>query len=249
MKNEKLLCAASACGWFGVYILISLAATLLPDGLDVAAVMLAIWGLIFICADKGKVSVKLAHGGIRKAAPEVLLFALFAGAGLNLAFGGLLSLLPLPEELMQSYAEASSQYDDPSNALLFKTVLLVPLLEETVFRGLVGDRIGRCVPKSLAVPMAALIFAVMHVNPLWMAYAFVSGLLLTVLYFRTASILPCVAFHMMFNAANYILPKLLPLPDNGVGYVAALALGTIVCAVFVILIFVRTKSRRTDFSE
>ncbi|MGM9643330.1 MAG: lysostaphin resistance A-like protein [Eubacteriales bacterium] len=241
MKNEKLMCAASACGWFGTYILISLAATVLPDGLDIAATILALWGLIFICADKGKLSVKLAHGGIRKTAPDLLLFALFAGAGLNLAFGGLLSLLPLPEELLRSYAEASAQYDDPSNALIFRTVFLVPLLEETVFRGLVGDRMGKCLPKWLAVPTAALIFAVMHGNLLWMAYAFISGLILTALYFRTCSILPCVAFHMMFNAANYVLPKILPLPDDRVGYAAGLALGSSVCAVFVILIFKKTK--------
>ncbi len=240
LNNEKLLSAASACGWFGAYILISIAATLLPDGLDIALTILALWGLILICAGKGGISVKLAHGGIRKSDISVLLFALFAGAGLNLAFGGLLPLLPLPEDILKSYADASSQYDEPSKLLLFQTVLLVPILEETVFRGLVGDRIGRCLPRWLAVPLSALVFAVMHGNILWICYAFISGLLLAWMYYRTRSILPCIAFHMMFNASNYIWEKILPLPDKTWGYAVSLAFGAVICTASLIIITKKT---------
>ena len=248
MKNDKIMSAAAVFGWFGVYLFISIVATLLPDGFDSAAVILALWGLIFICASmfegKKTLAERLSHGGIRKVPPVLLIFAFCAGLGLNLAYGGLLPLLPLPEALVESYADASAQYVEPSGALMFDTVFLVPILEETVFRGLIGDRMGRFIPKWLTIPLAAMIFAVMHGNLLWCAYAFLSGLFLMWLYFRTDSILPGIAFHLAFNAANYIWAKILPLPDEVWAYAVSLAIGAMIFGLFALLIIRSTKKDR-----
>ena len=233
MNNGKFMNAASALGWFGAYLLISIVAINLPDSLDTAVTVLALWGLVLICARKleGKktISEMLSHGGIRGVRPAVIALAFCAGAGLNLALGGLLPLLPIPEDLIESYANASSQYEDPTNALMFKTVFLVPILEETVFRGLIGDRIGKALPKWLAVPLAAGFFAVMHGNLLWCTYAFLSGLILMLLYFRCNSILPCIAFHLAFNASNYLWVKILPFPEEIWAYAVSFALGAVIC--------------------
>lgn len=241
MKNEKLMPFASALGWFGAYILLSLISAQLPDGVDCAVTLIALWGLIFLCAHRfeGKSGLpeRLAHGGVRKTAPIKLIFAFCAGAGLNLAFGGLLQLLPLPEGIVESYKNASSVYEQPSNALMFKTVFLVPLLEETVFRGLVGDRLSRALPKWLALPFAALVFALMHVNFLWISYAFLSGLILMSIYYRFGSVLPCITFHLAFNASNYLWEKILRLPDDARGYATSLALGLIITVTSLLLLF------------
>ena len=235
MKYEKLMSLGAVFGWFGAYLFISIVATVLPEGVDSAATVLALWGLVFLCArifeDKRTLPEKLSHGGINKVPLPVILFAFFAGAGLNLAYGGLLPLLPIPEEIIESYVYASSKYEEPSNSLMLKAVFLVPVLEETVFRGLIGDRIGRFAPKWLAVPIASLIFAVMHGDLLWCAYAFVSGLLLTWMYFRCKSILPCISFHLAFNAANYLWAKILPLPDEVWAYAVSLAIGSVMAIV------------------
>lgn len=186
----------------------------------------------------------LSHGGISKVSPGILILAFCAGAGLNLAFSGFLPLLPLPDALVESYANASAQYEEPTKALMFKTVFLVPILEETVFRGLIGDRLGRSAPKWLAVPFAALIFAVMHGDILWSSYAFLSGLLLMAMYFRCRSILPGIAFHLAFNASNYLWVKILPLPDEMWAYALSLAIGAVMCIAFSVPIFMRKA--RTD---
>ncbi len=232
MKNEKLMSFGAVFGWFGAYLFISIVATLLPDGFDSAVTILALWGLILICArmfeGKKTFAEMLSHGGIRKAVPSVLIFAFCAGAGLNLAFGGLLPLLPLPENLVESYANASAQYEEPTSVLMFETLFLVPVLEETVFRGLIGDRLARFTPKWLAIPFAALIFAVMHGNLLWSSYAFLSGIILMWIYFRYDSVLPCISFHLAFNAANYLWAKILPLPDEIWAYAVSLAIGIVI---------------------
>lgn len=248
MKNEKLMSAASAFGWFGVYILLSLVSASLPDAVDCAVTLIALWGLVFICADRfeGKSTFvdRLSHGGVRAVAPIKLLLAFCAGAGLNLAFSGLLPLLPLPDGIVESYTSASSVYEEPSNALMFKTVFLVPILEETVFRGLIGDRLTRIAPKWLALPFAALVFALMHVNILWISYAFISGLILMSVYYRFASVLPCISFHIAFNASNYLWEKILKLPDDLSGYVICLALGTLITAIALALTFRRNKNEK-----
>ena len=230
---------AAAFGWFGAYLFISIIAVHLPEGVDCAVTILALWGLIFVCArsfeDKKTLPEMLAHGGIRKVKVSVLLFAFFAGAGLNLAYSGLLPLLPIPEEFVGSYVDASAKYEDPSNALMFKTVFLVPVLEETVFRGLIGDRISRFAPKWIAVPAASLIFAVMHGDLLWCTYAFISGIVLTWMYFRCKSILPCISFHLAFNAANYLWAKILHLPDEVWAYAVSLIIGIVLCLTGLIL--------------
>lgn len=240
MKNEKLMSAASVFGWFGVYILLSLVSANLPEAVDTAVTIIALWGLIFVCARTSGEN-GFAHGGIRAVPPTWLIFSLFAGAGLNLVFSGILPLLPLPESIVESYASASSHYNEPSNALLLKTVIFVPILEETVFRGLICDRMGRTLPKIVAVPVSAMIFAVMHGNILWSSYAFLSGLLLCAMYFTFRSILPCITFHLAFNAANYLWARILPLPDEVWAYVLSLAIGAVICFSFLFLLFRYTK--------
>lgn len=238
---------AAVFGWFGAYLFISIVALRLPEGVDCAVTVLALWGLILICArifeNKNTLPEMISHGGICKVPMSLILFAFFAGAGLNLAYSGLLSLLPIPEVIIESYVDASAKYEEPSNALMFKTVFLVPILEETVFRGLIGDRISRFAPKWIAIPVAALIFAVMHGNLLWCAYAFISGLLLTWMYFRCRSILPCISFHIAFNAANYLWAKILHLPDAKWAYAVSVAVGAVICLSTVFMLIRNSDSQ------
>lgn len=237
--------AVSVFCWLLTYVFLSIVAAALPIGVDCAAIILAIWGLIFLCAksfeNRRSLTDRLAHGGIKKVPFYLILFAFFAGAGLNLAYSGLLPILPIPETIVESYIDASAKYEEPTNALMFKTVFLVPVLEETVFRGLIGDRISRFAPKWIAIPAASLIFAVMHGDLLWCAYAFISGLVLTWMYFRCKSILPCIAFHIAFNAANYLWAKILPLPDAEWAYLLSFGLGFAIFALFLIVYAVKTK--------
>lgn len=236
---------AAVFGWFGAYLFISIIAVHLPEGVDCAVTVLALWGLIFVCArsfeDKKTIPEMLAHGGIRKVKASVLLFAFIAGAGLNLAYSGLLPLLPIPEEIVESYIDASAKYEEPSKALMFKAVFLVPVLEETVFRGLIGDRISRFAPKWIAISAASLIFAVMHGDLLWCTYAFISGIVLTWMYFRCKSILPCISFHLAFNAANYLWVKILHLPDEVWAYAVSLVIGITIFILFIVVCGIKTK--------
>ena len=92
--------------------------------------------------------------------------------------------------------------------------LLVPFVEEIVFRG----AILRALLSSfrhhwVAIAISALFFAAVHANPAQMPHAFIVGILLGWMYYRTKSIIPGVAYHWVNNSVAYVLYNVLPDPD------------------------------------
>ena len=100
--------------------------------------------------------------------------------------------------------------------------LLAPLSEEIVLRGAVLRSLlekpllaGRSERVNVwtAITISAFFFALIHMNPAQMPHAFVIGLLLGWMYWRTGSILPGVAYHWANNSMAYILYNIYPNPD------------------------------------
>lgn len=93
--------------------------------------------------------------------------------------------------------------------------LLAPLAEELVLRGAVLKQLLRSPRLSpwVAIAISAVFFALIHCNPAQMPHAFIIGLLLGWMYYRTGSILPGVAFHWVNNTVAYVLYNLYPNPD------------------------------------
>jgi len=91
--------------------------------------------------------------------------------------------------------------------------LLAPLAEEIVFRGAVLRSLLSGRQPWVAIVISALIFAISHLNPVQMPHAFLVGLLLGWMYWRTGSILPGVVYHWANNSAAYLLYAFYPNPD------------------------------------
>ena len=92
--------------------------------------------------------------------------------------------------------------------------LLAPFAEEVVFRGAVLRQLltTRLTPLA-AVSVSALLFALAHLNPAQMPHAFLVGLLLGWMYWRTGSILPGMAYHWANNSVAYLIAAVYPNPD------------------------------------
>lgn len=92
--------------------------------------------------------------------------------------------------------------------------LLAPIAEELVFRGAVLHSLLKVFRMPwVGIAISALIFAVIHGNPAQMPHAFLAGLLLGWMFYRTGSIAPGVVFHWVNNSAAYVLYHLLPDPE------------------------------------
>ncbi len=93
--------------------------------------------------------------------------------------------------------------------------LLAPLSEEIVFRGAILKSLLSSSRLSAwgAIAISAFLFALIHMNPAQMPHAFIIGLLLGWMYWRTGSILPGMAYHWINNSAAYVIYNLYPNPD------------------------------------
>ena len=93
--------------------------------------------------------------------------------------------------------------------------LLAPLVEEVVFRGAILRTLLRAFGSHwAAITVSALLFAVVHLNPAQMPHAFLMGLLLGWMYYRTGSILPGVVLHWVNNTVAYAVTILLPASND-----------------------------------
>lgn len=147
----------------------------------------------------------------------VLLFCVFAALGTVIPSTWLQEQMPgLPDLIKeQMLGLIKSQYG------FFIVGLLAPFVEELVFRGAVlrsllqwcGNRKDWLGNHWAAIVLSALFFSIVHMNPAQMPHAFLIGLLLGWLYYRTGSIIPGIAVHWTNNAVAYILCNVLPNPD------------------------------------
>ncbi len=133
------------------------------------------------------------------------------------ALGAIIPSIWMQEQMPELPNIVESQFDMIlSNRWGYLVIgLLAPLTEEIVVRGCVLRDLLKS-PKLTplwAIVVSAVIFSLLHVNPAQMPHAFVIGLLLGWMYWRTGSILPGVAYHWANNSMAYILYNLYPNPD------------------------------------
>ena len=96
--------------------------------------------------------------------------------------------------------------------------ILAPLAEELVFRGAILRTLLKLFSNKahwLAIVISALIFGGLHMNLPQFVHAFVIGLLIGWMYYRTDSIVPGVVLHWVNNTVAYVMFNLMPQAADG----------------------------------
>lgn len=133
-----------------------------------------------------------------------LLPLLLLGACANIVLVYLLNLLP--ESILADYVDSTQLLDSGSTFWsICATVVVAPLVEEVVFRGLMFSRLRRGIPVFWAAAAVSIVFALMHGQALWIAYAFLLGILLIYTAWKFHSIWASLAIHFAFNGVNVLL--------------------------------------------
>lgn len=138
-----------------------------------------------------------------------------------LALGTILPSEWLLEALAFSMPESSikmfeSIMSEPTGYLAIG--ILVPVAEELVFRGAVLRGLLRLFSDKwhwVAIVVSAVIFGAAHRNMAQFVHAFVMGLLIGWMYYRTSSIIPGILFHWVNNTVAYIMFHLMPQMADG----------------------------------
>lgn len=88
---------------------------------------------------------------------------------------------------------------------IMTTVILAPILEEVLFRGLLLGAINEKHGAFRAVFVSAAIFGVIHIIPQQIVNAFVIGIILGYIYVRTKSLVAVIFIHALNNGLAYVL--------------------------------------------
>ena len=109
-------------------------------------------------------------------------------------------------------------------------VLLQPVSEEVLFRGLIMKRLANNMPQPVALLISALLFGALHVvaGLYLVPITFLGGLLFGYIFYKSRSLVGAILAHAGANASG-ILEKFLPNAKGGNVIVCVLSLA--ICAV------------------
>jgi len=146
--------------------------------------------------------------GLRNEWPKAILWGIIT-AGLFLPIG--LTLQHICENLLRSHFPAQSLEQLPVQTLRMAhswphrivlsvaTIILAPLAEEGLFRGILYPVIRQAGFPNLALWITSLAFAALHMNFVAFLPLFLLSVLLTIAYERTNNLITSITAHMMFN--------------------------------------------------
>lgn len=109
-------------------------------------------------------------------------------------------------DMYQQLSNTLSTVAQDNVGIIVLTSLFAPLLEEILFRGIIQKgMINGGMKPSKAIFISAFIFGVFHMNPWQLAGAFLLGLILGWVYYKTQSLLMPILLHAFNNFISSIL--------------------------------------------
>lgn len=110
---------------------------------------------------------------------------------------------PVSQQAVKAIGNATAWHEMAAFALA--TIVLAPLAEELLFRGILYPAIKRAGFPRLALWGTSALFALIHFNLATALPLFAFALLLAALYEVTGNLFAPIATHMTFNALNLVL--------------------------------------------
>jgi len=211
------LLAALAAGFLGVLGLTGSVGTLVVGALLSGAYLLVLAGVWLVARVRG---VGFAEAvGLRRASAGA-----YVGGALLAVVAGRLAAGVWGVALEYFGVNNPGESIDPSRvfpptpvgiAMAFLVVVvLAPLAEEVLFRGVVLSALYRRWGTAVAILGSSVLFSAMHVSPVAIVPVFVLALILGWLFVRTRSLTVCVVAHSVFNGVG--LAALYALKATGV---------------------------------
>ena len=118
----------------------------------------------------------------------------------------LLSLMPnLPNIMEQTFDTLQAGWLG-----ILCVAVFGPILEELLFRGAITRALLKKYNPTKAIILSALVFGIFHINPVQVVSATLIGLLLAWIYYKTASLIPCILIHILNNSLSVYMSLTYP---------------------------------------
>lgn len=113
------------------------------------------------------------------------------------------SQIPMPEDIQKMFEQMVQL-----NLQGYLTVgIAAPILEELIFRGVILKMFLKRYTPSKAIVLSSVIFGIAHLNPWQFVGAFIIGLFIGWIYWKTNSIWPGIFMHFTNNSLSFYLAK------------------------------------------
>ena len=178
--------------------------------------LIIVWLVATRCGERSVVEgLKLKWDGKFSIGASVglAIFLYLTALLLTLAFGGQGTAL---DKIVESSRAAAL-------TIAFLAVATAPIVEESVYRGILYPAIERASNAKVAVVIVTLLFAIPHVPQYWPNIAVIGSITvlsvaLTILRAYTGRLLPCITVHFIFNGIQSVIivldPYLRPALEN-----------------------------------
>lgn len=188
---------------------------------------------------------------IKKIDKRAILPIILMGLALNILTEIFISVIPFSEDLLMEYSQNVALAFSGNIVIdIIAVAIIAPIVEEVVFRGLVFTRLNKGMNVVLAVILSSLLFAVMHLQLIWIIYAFVFGVIFNLIYIRFKSLLANILLHMSYNSVPFILMAIMGenAENISINYILA-ALSAIVIGTMTYVILKLTKNKSEQKEE
>lgn len=155
----------------------------------------------------------------------------------------LATLFPSWMDTYEKLLENAGMDDKLTFGLFLYSVLLAPICEELLCRGVILKSIRRCLPFWAANLFQALLFGVLHMNMIQGVYAFCLGIILGLVYEKTGSIFYSILLHMMFNFWGTVIGTLLDFSGSIPLYLLSSTICMVLFVIGAVLVFGQKKTR------
>ena len=108
----------------------------------------------------------------------------------------IVNVIPMPDFMKQVFLQLAKKTGAFS---LIAIVIAGPVLEELIFRGIILDGLLRFYSPLKAIVFSSLLFGVLHLNPWQFVGAFLVGVFIGWVYYRTKNLSLCIGIHLVNN--------------------------------------------------
>lgn len=141
---------------------------------------------------------KISSGNFFYATLIIIGFRLFYAGSI----AHLTNLMPIPKHITDAFDQLNSNYV----YLLLSVCIFAPFIEEFLYRGIILSGLLKKYSPITSILLSSLIFAIVHMNLPQGINAFILGLFLSLIYYKTKNLYICIFIHFINNlCANFII--------------------------------------------
>ena len=110
---------------------------------------------------------------------------------------------PLLNLFPETYLDRLGNIMAAGGWMMFTSIVIAPIMEEILFRGILQDALMRKYGVFVGILIASAVLGIVHLIPQQVVKAFIIGIVLGYIYYRTGALLPVILIHCINNAISY----------------------------------------------